>query len=70
MLQFNRTDVYTGMRQIERWYNVEVVYEGSVPQKEFVGKIPKQSTISEVLQILELSDIHCLMEGRKITVLR
>lgn len=70
MLQFNRADVSTVMRQIERWYDVEVVYEGTIPEKEFVGKIPKKNSIHEVLKILELSDIHCRIEGRKIIVLR
>ena len=69
-LQFNRADVPTVMRQVERWYDVEVVYEGAIPEKEFVGKIPKKSTIQEVLQILKLNDIHCRIDGKKITVLR
>jgi ferric-dicitrate binding protein FerR (iron transport regulator) len=70
ILQFNRADVPTVMRQIERWYDVDVVYEGTIPEKEFVGKIPQKNTIQEVLQILELNGIDCRIEGRKITVLR
>ena len=70
VLLFNRADVPTVMRQIERWYDVQVAYEGTIPEKEFVGKIPHNNTIQEVLQILELNDIHCRIEGRKITVLR
>lgn len=69
ILQFNRANIKTVMNQLERWYDVEVIFEGKIPEKEFVGKIPDSSTIAEVLKILELSNIYCRIEGRKIIVL-
>lgn len=68
ILLFNRANVQTVMRHIERWYDVQVVYEGTIPDKEFVGKIPQNNSIREVLQILALNDIHCRIEGKKIIV--
>lgn len=69
LFQFNDADVQTVMRQIARWYDVEVVYQGSVPTEKFMGEIPRSSAITEVLRMLELSNVHCTIEGRKITVL-
>jgi len=57
------------MRQIARWYDVEVVFEGKVPTEKFVGEIPRNSNLSEVFKILELSNIHFKVEDKKVTVM-
>jgi transmembrane sensor len=57
------------MKQLERWYDVQVVFAGSIPQKEFVGKVSRNTNLSEVLEILELSKIHFKIEGDKLTVM-
>ncbi|MEP7259435.1 MAG: FecR domain-containing protein, partial [Flavitalea sp.] len=69
LFDFNKADIGAVMRQIERWYDVEITYQGEIPKKEFVGKFSRDSNISEVLQILELSKIHFIKEGRKIIIL-
>jgi transmembrane sensor len=67
--QFTDAGVETVMREIARWYDVEVVYAGKVPAEKFEGEIPRNSNITEVFRILELSNVHCKIEGKKITVL-
>jgi transmembrane sensor len=69
ILQFNGADVPTVMRRIERWFDVDVVYAGKIPQRRLAGKIRGNTNINEVLKILELSNVHCKVDGRKITVL-
>lgn len=66
---FDRTPVSAVMRQIARWYDVDIDYTGSVPKDEIVGKIPRTAHVSEVLHIMELIGIRFRVEGRKITVL-
>ena len=57
------------MRQIARWYDVKIVYEGDVGDKSFAGAIPRRKNISEVLKMLELTGgIRFTIEGRTITV--
>lgn len=65
----NNTSLPVLMRQVERWYNVEVVYEGKVPNKQFGGKIPRKSDLKEVLEVLELSKVYTKVEGNKVTIL-
>lgn len=65
---FNKADIQTIMRQIARWYDVEVVYEGVPTEREFVGTINRQEKLSKVLRLLELSNVHFRIEGRKIIV--
>lgn len=66
--KFNKADIQTIMRQLERWYDVEVKYEGAVPTDLFVGKINRSENISGVLRILELSNVQFKIENRKIIV--
>jgi len=68
LFHFNEAGIMTIMRQIGRWYNVEIVYKGKVPVRRFVGKISRDAQLSEVLKILELSDVKFTVEGKKIIV--
>jgi transmembrane sensor len=65
---FNRADLKTVMRQIARWYDVEISYEGKIPERQFGGKIDRNSNASEVLRILEESKVHFRIEEKKIIV--
>ena len=56
------------MREIGRWYNVDVVYAGKVPVRSFEGKISRDAQLSDVLKILELSNVKFNVEGKKIIV--
>jgi transmembrane sensor len=70
LFSFNeRTDLYTVMRQIGRWYDVEIVYEGPITPMQFGGKIPRSANASEVLKILAYSNVHFRIEGKKIIVM-
>ncbi|TLV02139.1 FecR family protein [Dyadobacter luticola] len=57
------------MRQISRWYDLDVTYEGNVEKKSFAGTISRKNNVSEVLKMLELTGgIQFRIEDRKITV--
>jgi len=57
------------MRQLSRWYDVEIRYEGPVTEREFGGQLPRASDISEVLRILEANNVHFRLEGKRLVVL-
>jgi transmembrane sensor len=65
---FERTGLEELMRQIERWYDVEVIYDGPVQQRAFGGKISRNSNIKDVLRILALSKISFRIENKTIIV--
>ncbi len=65
----DNTDLGTIMRQITRWYNVEVVYEEQINQ-HFWGSISKDVNVSQVLKILEATGgVKFKIEGNKIMVM-
>ncbi|RPE12507.1 FecR family protein [Chitinophaga lutea] len=65
---FNHESLEGVMRQIGRWYDAEVTYEGDIPAREFGGKIERSSSVTEVMKILELSKVRYRIEGKKIVI--
>lgn len=65
---FTGANIQTVMRQLERWYDVDAVYDKNIPTDHFNGKIPKDVNLSQVLKVLELSGVHFKIEGRKIVI--
>ncbi|MDP2413518.1 FecR family protein [Daejeonella sp.] len=68
--QFDDADIKTVMRQIERWYDVSVVYEGDVPNYRFGGEIERNLSLLQVLKVLEKTKVHFRLEGREVIVMR
>lgn len=68
LFDFNRADIKAIMRQIGRWYDLEIIYEGNIPTREFSGKITRNTNLSNVLRILEQSNINFSIEGKTIMV--
>jgi ferric-dicitrate binding protein FerR (iron transport regulator) len=62
-------DTKTVMQLLSRWYDVDVVYEGAIPQREWGGDIEKNLKLSQMLKILEKNNLHFRLEGRKLMVL-
>jgi hypothetical protein len=64
-----KTDIGTIMRQLARWYNVDITYQGNVSQ-HFWGSIPRDITISQVLQKIESTGgVRFRIEGNNIIVM-
>ena len=68
--QFDEADIKTVMRQIERWYDVSVVYEGDLPNYRFGGEIERNLSLLQVLKVLEKTKVHFRLEGREVIVMR
>lgn len=67
-LNFNNADLPTVMRKLERWYNIQVMYEGEVPRRSFGGEIQNSLTLSQVLHILEKNNVRFKVDGNKLIV--
>lgn len=65
---FEADDLQTVMRQIERWYNVDVTYTGKPCEEKFYGEISRNDKLSDVFKILEVNNVHFDIKGRVINV--
>jgi transmembrane sensor len=59
---FRHADLQAVMRQLSRWYNVDVSYEGLVPDMRFSGRIGSSLTLDQVLKVLTNSRVHYRIE--------
>ncbi len=66
---YDRTDIQVVMKQLERWYDIEIEYKnGKVPNEKYWGDIERNATLSDVLKILELSGVKFKLDGKKLIV--
>lgn len=68
---FDKSTLESIMRQVSRWYDVEVNYQdNTVKEQVFSGNISRFENASQVLAILELTGlVHFKVEGRRITAM-
>lgn len=66
---FDHSDIQTVMRQLARWYNMDVEYRGQPTTDLFGGDIQRNLPLSKVFRILEKSQVHFSIEQGKIIVM-
>lgn len=57
------------MRQLERWYNIEVIYASTVPDLVLAGKMTRDVPLNALLKNLEIMGLHYRLEGRKLIIM-
>ncbi len=65
---FERADIKTVMRQLSRWYDLDVRYEGKLPAGTFSGKVDRNLTLSNVLAVLAYSEVNFRIDGKTIII--
>ena len=66
---FDHASLRNVLKQVSRWYDVNVVYKGNNQPREFVGEIQRDLSLSELLKILEKNKVHFKIVGRELIVL-
>jgi transmembrane sensor len=67
---FDNSDLETVMRQLSRWYDIDVVYRTRNVATSFVGEIPRISKLSDILKVFELtSKLRFEIVGKKVIVM-
>ena len=65
---FSNSSMESIMKEVSRWYDVEVKFEGKIPGP-FGGGLSRDNPISKLLQIMEASDrVHFEVNGKTVTV--
>ncbi|WP_183580860.1 FecR family protein [Mucilaginibacter sp. X5P1] len=67
---FKGENIQSIMRDVSRWYDVDIAYEGDFTNQVFSGRISRFKNISDVLNLLELTeDVHFKIEERRVSVM-
>ncbi len=67
---FDKSDIKEIMRQVSRWYDLDIVYETQLPDMKFSGKIERSLPLSGIAHLLESSQIHFRIEGKKCIIMK
>jgi transmembrane sensor len=68
---FHDEDIATVMRQVSRWYDVDVEYMEDVKDREFGGTVSRYKDVTELLNNMELTEaIHYKIVGRRVLIMR
>lgn len=68
LFSFNNSDIQSVMRQLGRWYNVDISFEGSIPENTFSGKIYRDEQITKVYELLDYYSIKYEVKGHHIKI--
>jgi len=67
--QYTHANIGDVLRQLARWYDVEVVFTIPIPEDyTFDGEIDRSLNLSRILKHLEKKDLHFHIEGKKLIV--
>lgn len=62
------TSLASLMRQMARWYDVEIVIKGSLTDKKFGGAISRNVNLSTMLEALKQNGVNSQINGRLVTI--
>jgi transmembrane sensor len=68
LFNFNEQSLQQVMRQISRWYDVEVVYEKGVPKIDFTGEMSRNLSLAEVVDFLRGSQVNIDWNGHQLII--
>jgi ferric-dicitrate binding protein FerR (iron transport regulator) len=68
--EFDDTDIKTIMRQVSRWYDVDIKYETKTDNEKYGGRISRNLNLSNILKMLENYGVHFRLTGKTLTVIK
>jgi transmembrane sensor len=68
--EFDQTDLTGIMRQVSRWYDVDISYEGNMKDDKFGGRINKNLPLSDIMKSLEANNngVTFRLDGKNLIV--
>jgi ferric-dicitrate binding protein FerR (iron transport regulator) len=68
VFDFTGKELKTALREVARWYDLEVVYEVEPAAGEIVGKMQMNLALPQVMNILKGLDINYRIDGRRLII--
>lgn len=65
---FNMASLETVLREMGRWYNVDIKYLDGIPDERFTGNIDRNNTLAQTVDILKFMKVNFEIDGRTIIV--
>jgi len=69
LIEFHEDNLPYILRQLSRWYDVDIQFEGNNLYGNYSGSIRRQATLLQVLEILKAVGVRFKIEGKKLRIL-
>ncbi|MFT4093524.1 MAG: FecR domain-containing protein [Niabella sp.] len=69
VFNFDNVKIDEAMRQLERWYDIDVVYENGIPNQELAGEMSKDVTLMGLLNVIKELGITYHLNGKKLIII-
>lgn len=66
--EFDNAKLADIMRQVSRWYDIDITYNANTAPKLFGGRISRNLPLSEILHMLEANGAKFTMKGRSLSI--
>lgn len=69
IFDFEKMDLEEVLRQVSRWYDVEVIYKGPVPHRIFGGQLSRNLHLSDIVEVMRMMKVNVhIEEGKRLVV--
>ena len=68
VFQFDHSSIPEVLRQVSRWYDLDIVYKSKIPDVLFSGKLSKELNLSQIIKVLNDMQVKCGLEGKKLVI--
>lgn len=68
IFQFDHSSIPEVLRQVSRWYDLDIVYKSKTPDVLFSGKLSKELNLSQIIKILNDMQVKCVLEDKKLVI--
>jgi transmembrane sensor len=65
---FEGADIKEIMRQVGRWYDLDVVYQRQPSSDRYRGKLSRDLSLMELVRLLEINKLKIKLEGKVLTI--
>lgn len=70
LFNFNHTELTAAMKELARWYDITVIYEGPDKPYYFGGYLDRNGKLTSTLKILQNNGLKFSLDGKKLIVYR
>ncbi|WP_212001756.1 FecR domain-containing protein [Chitinophaga sp. HK235] len=68
--EFTGEAIDVALRQLARWYDLQLQFEDGIPEEHLSAVFPRNTSLENIIRMLELSGIHCKLNDRRLIVSR
>jgi ferric-dicitrate binding protein FerR (iron transport regulator) len=65
---FKGANLKTLMQQVERWYDIDVVFKGAPVNREFGGYLKRDISLKRLMRALQENQVACELQGRTLII--